>query len=55
MSLIRYSQVIAFDWERWRCPGRADKIREARVRKRIFETVKAVGAASHAEMMGDRK
>ena len=28
------------------------KIREARVRKRIFETVKAVGAASHAEAMG---
>ena len=28
------------------------KIRETRVRKRIFETVKAVGAASHAEAMG---
>src|SRR5262245_61753114 len=31
------------------------KIREARVRKRIFEMVKAVGAASHAEVMGGRK
>ncbi len=31
------------------------KIREPRVRKRIFETVKAVGAASHAEAMGGRK
>lgn len=31
------------------------KIREARVRKRIFETVKAVGAASHTEMMSERK
>jgi transcriptional regulator with XRE-family HTH domain len=31
------------------------KIREDRVRKRIFEMVKAVGAASHAEMMGGRK
>jgi hypothetical protein len=28
------------------------KIREARVRKRIFEMVKAVGAASHAEVLG---
>jgi transcriptional regulator with XRE-family HTH domain len=28
------------------------KIREARVRKRIFEMVKAVGAASHAENLG---
>jgi hypothetical protein len=25
------------------------------VRKRIFEMVKAVGAASHAEVLGDRK
>jgi len=31
------------------------KIREGRVRKRIFETVKAVGAASHAEVLGGRK
>ncbi|MFO1158482.1 MAG: helix-turn-helix transcriptional regulator [Reyranellaceae bacterium] len=31
------------------------KIREARVRKRIFELVKAVGAASHAEALGDKK
>ena len=31
------------------------KIREARVRKRIFELVKAVGAASHAEALSDRK
>ena len=31
------------------------KIREARVRKRIFEMVKAVGAASHAEALGGRK
>ena len=31
------------------------KIREGRVRKRIFETVKAVGAASHAEALGGRK
>jgi transcriptional regulator with XRE-family HTH domain len=31
------------------------KIRGGRVRKRIFEMVKAVGAASHIEMMGDRK
>src|ERR1700722_413890 len=31
------------------------KIREARVRKRIFEMVKAVGAASHAEVLGGRK
>jgi len=32
-----------------------NKIREARVRKRIFELVKAVGAASHAEALGDKK
>ena len=31
------------------------KIREGRVRKRIFEMVKAVGAASHAEVLGGRK
>ena len=31
------------------------KIREVRVRKRIFETVKAVGAASHAEVLGSHK
>jgi transcriptional regulator with XRE-family HTH domain len=31
------------------------KIREARVRKRIFEMVKAVGAASHAEVLVGRK
>ena len=31
------------------------KIREGRVRKRIFEMVKAVGAASHAEMLGGGK
>jgi len=31
------------------------KIREGRVRKRIFETVKALGAASHAEVLGGRK
>ena len=31
------------------------KIRESRVRKRIFEMVRAVGAASHAEVLGDRK
>ena len=31
------------------------KIREDRVRKRIFEMVKAVGAASHAEVLGGRK
>ena len=31
------------------------KIREPRIRKRIFETVKAVGAANHAEMLGGRK
>ena len=31
------------------------KIREGRVRKQIFETVKAVGAASHAEVLGGRK
>jgi transcriptional regulator with XRE-family HTH domain len=30
------------------------KIRELRVRKRIFEMVKAVGAASHAEVLGGR-
>ena len=28
---------------------------EGRVRKRIFEMVKAVGAASHAEVLGGRK
>jgi transcriptional regulator with XRE-family HTH domain len=31
------------------------KIREGRVRKRIFEMVKVVGAASHAEVLGGRK
>ena len=31
------------------------KIREGRVRKRIFEMVKATGAASHAEVLGGRK
>ncbi|MDP1962827.1 MAG: helix-turn-helix transcriptional regulator [Reyranella sp.] len=31
------------------------KIREDRVRKCIFETIKAVGAASHAEALDDRK
>jgi transcriptional regulator with XRE-family HTH domain len=31
------------------------KIREPRVRTRIFEMVKAVGAASHAEVLGGRK
>src|SRR4051812_21275633 len=31
------------------------KIREGRVRKRIFEMVKAVGAASHAEALGGRE
>jgi transcriptional regulator with XRE-family HTH domain len=31
------------------------KIREGRVRKRIFEVVKAVGAASHAEVLAGRK
>ena len=31
------------------------EIREGRVRKRIFEMVKAVGAASHAEVLGGRK
>jgi transcriptional regulator with XRE-family HTH domain len=31
------------------------KIRESRVRKRIFEMVKAIGAASHAEVLGGRK
>ncbi|GEP58837.1 hypothetical protein [Reyranella soli] len=30
------------------------KIREGRVRKRIFEMVKAVGAASHAEVLSGR-
>ena len=30
------------------------KIREGRVRKRIFEMVKAVGAASHAEVLGSK-
>ena len=31
------------------------KIRKGRVRKRIFEMVKAVGAASHDEVLGGRK
>jgi hypothetical protein len=31
------------------------KIREGRVRKRIFEMVKATGAASHAKVLGGRK
>lgn len=31
------------------------KIRDSRSRKRIFEMVKAVGAASHAEVLGGRK
>ena len=31
------------------------KIRESRVRKGIFDVVKAVGAASHAEVLGGRK
>ena len=31
------------------------KIREGRVRKRIFEMVKATGAASHARVLGGRK
>lgn len=31
------------------------KIRDTRSRKRIFEMVKAVGAASHAEVLGGRK
>lgn len=31
------------------------KIREARVRKRIFEMVKSAGAASHAEVLAGRK
>ena len=31
------------------------KIREGRVRKRIFEMVKAVGAASHAEVLGGQR
>jgi transcriptional regulator with XRE-family HTH domain len=35
--------------------GAYQKIRESRVRKRIFEMVKAVGAASHAEFLGGRK
>jgi hypothetical protein len=30
------------------------ELREVRVRKRIFEMVKAVGAASHAEVLGGR-
>ena len=30
------------------------KIREPRVRKRIFETVKALGAASHAEVLAGK-
>lgn len=29
--------------------------RDGRVRKRIFEIVKAVGAASHAEVLGGKK
>ena len=31
------------------------KIREARVRKRIYEMVRALGAASHAEVLGSSK
>jgi transcriptional regulator with XRE-family HTH domain len=31
------------------------KIRESRLRKRLFEMVKAVGAASHADMLAGRK
>ena len=31
------------------------KIREGRVRKRIYETIKAVGAASHAEVLSRQK
>ena len=31
------------------------KIREGGVRTRIFEMVKAMGAASHAEVLGGRK
>ena len=31
------------------------KIRKSRVRKGIFDVVKAVGAASHAEVLGGRK
>jgi hypothetical protein len=31
------------------------KIREPRVRKRIFEIVKALGATSRAEVLGGRK
>ena len=30
------------------------KIREPRVRKRLFETVKAIGAASHDQVLGGR-
>jgi len=30
-------------------------IRESRIRKRIFEMVKAIGAASHAKVLGGRK
>ena len=31
------------------------KVRDGRIRNRIFEMVKAVGAASHAEVLGGRK
>lgn len=31
------------------------KIREPRVRKQVFEVVKTIGAASHAEVLGGRK
>jgi hypothetical protein len=31
------------------------KIREPRVRKRLFEAVKALGAASHAEALSGKK
>jgi hypothetical protein len=31
------------------------KIRETQVHRRIFEMVKAVGAANHAEVLGSRK
>jgi len=31
------------------------KIREGRVRKRVFDMIKAVGAASHAELLAGRK
>lgn len=31
------------------------KIHEGRVRKRIYETIEAVGAASHAEVLGRQK